>query len=194
MIICYHTSPTGHTLSANTERCTRYTWVLPSWKVQLSYSLKPVNMGIWRRWWSCNRNPVFEPELHCFCSCFPRSWVSYRAIQGILTNAFETCLHNTFSGQIVWSHCNTLTDTHMSGTAGWIIVFLIPSRLWSDQEDMSKNRLSEEESCVNNGIPVWQPLHSSIAQNFCLTTFPQQAWVVQTPLCCWNQLAFLFAK
>lgn len=67
--------------------------------------------------------------------------------------ASETCLDNTFSGQIVRSDRKTVTDICMSVTIMWLIV-LYSSSLCSliyRQEDVQRNRLSEE-SCMNHQL------------------------------------------
>lgn len=68
--------------------------------------------------------------------------------------ASETCLDNTFSGQIVRSDHKTVTDICMSVTIMWLIVLYSSSlcSLICRQEDVQKNRLSEE-SCMNHQLP-----------------------------------------
>lgn len=103
----------------------------------------------WKCWSGCNRKTGFEAGLHCLHCCFPGSWVSCKAIYGVLNNAAG--FWNMLRQHLFWSNSQKwLQDCHWHSSASnhYVTNSLYPSSLCSlirRQEDVPRNRLSEEE-------------------------------------------------
>lgn len=141
----------------------------------------------WKHWSSYNRNTDCEPGLHC---CSPRSWVSCKTIYGVLSNAagFWSMLQHLFRSNR--SDRKTVADISMSVTVTWLIVFY-PSRLCSlirRQKGITRNRLLEEESCMNHQLPSVTVLELFSCSELSSVHVSLVNVAIQPPwsLCCWD--------
>lgn len=128
------------------------------YSLELQGQPETCNTGIaWKRWLSYNKNTGFEPGLLYLHCCFPGSWVSCKTIFGVLDNAAG--FWNVLRWHLFWSNSQKWPQDchwHLYVCNSFWLMVLYPSSLCSgihSQEDIPRNRLFEEESCMNHQLP-----------------------------------------